>query len=112
MKKLLVLIPIVLLSVILTILFFDGCEVDPNATYRINYYGNGSDYGYPPVDRNEYLSGMETTVLGKNSLIKTDYTFQGWNTRADGSGTSYNEGDKIEIINLAIFLYAVWEKDE
>jgi len=102
----------VLVFFVLTGLFFSGCEMDSNAVYRVNYYGNDSDYGFPPTDKNEYKSGMEAIVLGSNTLKKTGYTFQGWDTRADGSGDSYNAGDKITIINLNIFLYAVWEKDE
>ena len=102
----------VLVFLIITGLFFFGCEIDPNTVFKVIYHGNGSDYGFPPMDVNEYKSGMEAVVLGENTLSKTGYTFQGWNTKADGSGDSYNAGDKIEIIKLNRFLYAVWVKDE
>jgi hypothetical protein len=73
--------------------------------YHVNYYGNGSTYGYPPTDNNEYTSGSYATVLGNNTLKKDQYTFDGW---YDRSGTYYKEGDKIEIKNFNIFLFAVW----
>ena len=93
---------------VLTALFLTGCETDPDATYGVHYLGNGNTSGYPPVDNNEYKSGEEAAVLGRNSLLRDGYTFQGWNTRADGSGASYNPDDKIKIGNLHVFLYAVW----
>jgi len=106
MKKLFVLIFFIFIGFL-----YYGCELDPNALFRVNYYDNGSDYGYPPIDVNEYKSGMEAIVLDENTLLKTGYTFQGWNTNADGSGDSYNAGDKIKIINFNRFLYAMWEKN-
>jgi hypothetical protein len=33
-----------------------------------------------------------TLQTNTGSLAKTGYTFSGWNTAADGSGTSYAEG--------------------
>jgi len=48
------------------------------------------------------------TVLGNTgSLAKTGYTFDGWNTANDGSGTSYNAGATFEI-TAATTLYAKW----
>ena len=76
--------------------------------YHVNYYSNGSTYGYPPNDDNEYTSGSYAIVLGRNNLRKTGYEFGGWNTRQDYSGTYYKEGDTIEIKNINIFLHAVW----
>jgi len=52
----------------------------------------------------------ETKTLSKNEFTKTGYTFSGWSTASDGSGTSYT--DQEEVINLAtngsITLYAKW----
>jgi len=106
MKKVYVVIIFILIG-----LLFAGCEIDPNAKYKVTYYGNGSTSGYPPIDNNEYTAGMEASVLGKSSLIKAEHTFQGWNTKADGTGTPYVEGNKIKIINQNIFLHAKWEQE-
>ena len=40
------------------------------------------------------------------------YTFAGWNTQADGSGTKYMPGDKVlvDTMDPGNHLYAIWEK--
>ena len=40
------------------------------------------------------------------------YTFAGWNTQADGSGTKYMPGEKVLVDTMAPgnHLYAIWEK--
>ena len=96
-----------LFIVLLAVVLFAGCKIDPDATYRVNYYHNESTSGYPPVDRNEYKSGDVATVLGKNSLEKTGYEFLRWNTDSKGTGVSYSAGDTITIKG-AVFLYAIW----
>jgi len=103
MKKLI----FILLAVVLV-----GCESDPDATYSVLYYGNGETSGFPPVDRNSYLSEETAVVKGSGSLLKTGYQFVNWNTKKDGSGVTYNSGDVITIKNINVFLYAVWEKEE
>ena len=54
-------------------------------------------------------SGKEVTVLS-NVFTRQGYTFTGWNTAADGSGTSYAEGDSL-IVNADVTLYAQWKKN-
>ena len=103
MKKL-----VLLLVVVLAVLVFAGCNNDPDTTYRVTYLANANGtIGFPPTDSNEYKAGDEATVLGPGTLLRTGYSFLRWNTNADGSGSSYSEGDKITI-NGAVFLYAIW----
>lgn len=48
------------------------------------------------------------TSISKNLFINEDFNFIGWNTKADGSGTTYL--DEALITNLGdITLYAQWE---
>lgn len=78
------------------------------STYTVSYYGNGSESGTVPTDSNQYTSGQEVTVLGNTgSLAKTGHSFAGWNTAADGSGTSRAAGSTFEISDN-VNLYAVW----
>ena len=88
-----------------------GCEVDPDATYSVLYYGNGETSGFAPVDRNSYLAGETAVVKEKGSLLKTGYQFKNWNTKQDGSGETYHTGDALTIKKLDVFLYAVWEEE-
>ena len=53
-----------------------------------------------------------TESLTKNAFTYLNHRFVSWNTKADGTGTSYT--DQSEIINLVntgeITLYAIWER--
>ncbi|MGF7184915.1 putative repeat protein (TIGR02543 family) [Desulfitispora alkaliphila] len=77
--------------------------------YSLTYNDNGSTGGTAPIDGNSpYISGTEVTVLDKTGgLVKDGYTFVGWNTEADGSGTNYAVGDKFNITQDTT-LYAQW----
>ena len=75
--------------------------------YVVTYAGNSQTSGSVPTDANDYASGDEVTVLGKNTLAKTDYTFRGW-TYGD---YFYKEGDKFTMPAANVTLTAVWESN-
>jgi len=78
-------------------------------TYTVTYNGNGNTGGIAPTDSNTYLSGTVVTVLGNTgALVKTGYTFAGWNTAANGSGTNYNAGETFIMGSANVTLYAQW----
>ena len=58
-------------------------------------------------------SAQTTTKQGDESITiaeaptRTGYTFAGWNTAADGSGTTYQPGDTYGE-NAGMYLYAKW----
>lgn len=80
---------------------------DANA-FQVNYDGNGNTAGIVPIDTTAYVQGSIATVLGNlGALTKMGYTFSGWNTAADGSGTDYGEGSQL-IIGYNVTLYARW----
>ena len=80
-------------------------EVDKTVTYN----GNGNTGGAVPTDSSSpYSSGDTVTVLGNTgSLEKTGKTFSGWNTKADGSGTTYTAAQTFTI-TASTTLYAKW----
>ena len=81
--------------------------------YSIIYDGNQNTEGYVPKDANGYKSGTSATVLGNNGYLgKTGYTFDGWNTAADGSGTNLKPGDAYVLGTGNGTLYAVWKANE
>ncbi|MBR6313341.1 MAG: CotH kinase family protein [Clostridia bacterium] len=58
--------------------------------------------------------GGKVTVLGTqvhDSYIAAPAgkTFQGWNTKADGTGKTYQPGDKIQLNAKTTKLYAMWD---
>ncbi|MFP3388509.1 InlB B-repeat-containing protein [Brevibacillus sp. SIMBA_040] len=77
-------------------------------TYTVTYNGNGETSGTAPIDNNTYQQGDTVTVLGSGSLAKTGYTFAGWNTAANGSGTSYAAGSTLTMGTANVILYAQW----
>lgn len=81
----------------------------PPVTYTITYNGNTNTGGNGPTDGSSpYTHGSTVTVLGNTgTLAKTGFTFSGWNTAANGSGTTYSPGNTF-VINANIILYARW----
>lgn len=51
------------------------------------------------------------TEVTAEQPVRKGYSFVGWNTAEDGSGTSYAAGDKVEL-TAPVTLYAQWKKDE
>ena len=84
----------------------------PAATYTVTYNGNGNTGGAAPTDPNSpYASGATVTVLGNTgSLTDTGYSFAGWNTAANGSGTSYSQGNTFTTSQNTT-LYAQWTQN-
>ena len=66
----------------------------PNA---VTYNGNGNTGGTAPVDHRAPTSPAPRSRSSANSgsLVKTGYSFSGWNTAANGSGTSYAAGQHL-----------------
>ncbi|WP_281668501.1 InlB B-repeat-containing protein [Slackia isoflavoniconvertens] len=94
------------------------------ATAKCNY----CDYTKEPVEEKAFdlsydLNGSEDeqttdfatvecvteTEIAAGQPVRNGYSFAGWNTAEDGSGTSYAAGDKIEL-STPVTLFAQWEK--
>ncbi|MDK9716480.1 MAG: IPT/TIG domain-containing protein [Trichlorobacter sp.] len=74
----------------------------------VTYNGNGNSSGTVPVDTTGYALNATATVLGNSgALAKNGYVFNGWNTAADGSGTSYQPGATF-VMAASSTLYAQW----
>ena len=70
---------------------------------EINFDGNGGEGTMPAQQVTE---GDTSTKLNVNTFTKTGYTFNGWNTQADGKGTSYV--DQADVPTTSTTLYAQW----
>ena len=83
-------------------------------TYTIKYNKNKSDATGTITD-SAYTYDVKGT-LRTNVFTATGYKQTGWNTKADGTGTHYDAGKAIDVINWTdldgkvINLYAEWEK--
>jgi uncharacterized repeat protein (TIGR02543 family) len=77
--------------------------------YTVTYDGNTNTGGAVPVDANTYAQSATVSVLNNTgSLVKTGYSFTGWNTASDGSGSSYAAGGTFPMGTSNIILYAQW----
>jgi uncharacterized repeat protein (TIGR02543 family) len=79
--------------------------------YTVEYNGNGNTGGTLPIPQymDPYISGTTSITLRTNSgvLAKTGFTFSGWNTAADGTGTSYAVSATYNG-TASLTLYAKW----
>jgi hypothetical protein len=77
--------------------------------YIVTYNGNSNTSGTVP-NATYHASGSNVTVASNSgSLLRTGYTYNGWNTAADGSGTHYDAGSgTISSISSSVTLYAEW----
>nr|WP_275446168.1 S-layer homology domain-containing protein [Paenibacillus sp. ACRSA] len=75
----------------------------------VTYDGNGNIGGSAPTDSKSYAPGETVHVYSDTvTLMKPHYTFAGWNTQADGSGTDYAPGVAFSMSSSDLTLYAKW----
>ena len=80
-------------------------------TYTIIFdKNNASATGTMSNQKFDYGTAQNLT---QNAFILTGYTFSDWNTKEDGSGTSYSDKQSVNNLtttnNATITLYAQWE---
>lgn len=83
-------------------------------TYTLKYDSNDATSGSFPIDLNAYTAGMGATVSGVSGALKINvggasYYANGWNTAADGSGSSYAAGSTFTISAGTNTLYVQWK---
>ena len=85
---------------------YNGVEITKSFTINatLSYNANNATSGNIPESQ-VMVSGNTATNSG--SLAKTGYTFAGWNTEADGTGTSYATEAAITLTSN-LRLYAKW----
>ena len=78
-------------------------------TLTINFDGNGSTGG---STASQQIAAGSTAPLNANGFTRNGYVFTGWNTAADGSGTSYADGADYTVTpatgDATVTLYAQW----
>lgn len=78
-------------------------------THVVVYLANGATGGTVPRDGTEYAVGATVTTLGNTgNLVRTGYTYTGWNTASGGTGTTYTQGQTLTMGNANVTLYAKW----
>ena len=79
--------------------------------YNIAFDGNKSTSG--SVASLKSCKYGKSYTLNKNTFKRSGYTFKGWNTKADGSGTAYKDKESVKNLSskngTTVILYAQWE---
>ncbi len=77
--------------------------------YSVSYYDNVPDAVITVPETQQKLENIALTI-SEQVPVRNGYTFNGWNTQADGNGTVYNPGD-IYTPNASLTLYAKWAQN-
>ena len=76
--------------------------------YRVSYDANG---GAGSMESQNFTDGY-SSFLRPSAIARQGYSFAGWNTAADGSGTAYQDGQSVSSLTAengaTVTLYAQW----
>jgi uncharacterized repeat protein (TIGR02543 family) len=78
-----------------------------SSTYSVTYNANGATSGTAPATQTKTHNVALTLATNSGNLARTGYTFAGWNTAANGSGTNYAAGASYTG-NANLSLFARW----
>ena len=78
-------------------------------TYMVSYDANQATRGDVPDSQTKEYDEPLTLRTNTGHLARTGYTFAGWNTNANGTGTDYAAGGTYTD-NASVTLYAKWAK--
>jgi uncharacterized repeat protein (TIGR02543 family) len=71
---------------------------------KVGFNANGGSGNMPDLT----ITTNDSAVLPANTFARSGYAFDGWNTSADSSGTSYAAGATFTMGAVAVTLYAQW----
>lgn len=75
----------------------------------VTFEANGSaEYPVEGTMTPQTVNAKTDTALNANTFTRKGYNFTGWNTAADGTGTSYADGATVNLTEDTT-LYAQWE---
>lgn len=96
-----------ILAFILVMLIINGCGNNNSKEdlYVVRFESNG---GQGSMVSQEFVED-ELQALSLNEFTRDGYSFSEWNTVSDGSGKSYEDGQRIRV-SSNMTLWAQWEK--
>ncbi|MFR4212411.1 MAG: InlB B-repeat-containing protein [Bifidobacterium catenulatum] len=87
-----------------------------HATYTVTFYPNLPNDSGIGIVNSQNIKYDEYEKLAGNTCMDPGYTFTGWNTEKDGSGTSYSDEQQVKNIydkyGYSITLYAQWRANK
>jgi len=77
--------------------------------YQLTFNGNNSTSGSAPASQSYVTGGSALTLPGNSgTLVRTGYTYAGWATAANGTGTTYTAAQTGVTLLADTILYANW----
>lgn len=89
-------------------IYITGNVTEPGS-YNI-FYDSNHGQGTAPEDGKDYQMGEDAIIQSGETLSLEGYTFEGWNTKRDGTGTPYQAGAAIKMSG-DLTLYAIFKKN-
>lgn len=80
--------------------------------YALNYSANGGSGSVSSTTTSSTSDSVSLTAASGSGLSRSGYTFTGWNTASNGSGTSVSAGSSFTLTGYSNYqqtLYAQWE---
>ena len=105
-----------------TFKYQDNTTADTTQSHMSSYTANGWLINGNHVDNNVDITLVEdivkqydytetSTTITLPTPTRDDYTFVGWNSRANGKGTTYTN-ESINSLDKDTTVYGIWTKDE
>lgn len=91
--------------------FYDSASNKWFNSYTVTYDSNGGSGSIQNISNN--LDASDHFIVSNgNSLLKEDYTFNGWSTNKNSSQPDaiYSVGANVLVSQESLILYAVWKK--
>ena len=76
-------------------------------TYDVKFDSNGGE----GIMQSIAINHAEALTVPQNTFIRSGYEFINWNTKSNGTGIDYKEGEKFSV-GRDVTLYAQWYKKE
>lgn len=76
--------------------------------FTLTYSGNSNTSGSAPSSATGGVGANISVASNSGSLVRAGYSFGGWNTKADGTGTTYSVGSTYSMPQNGGTLYALW----
>lgn len=81
--------------------------LDDGFPFKVTFNSNGGEGAMQPIT----VDYADEFTLPENKFTRYGYKFVGWKKKSDGTGISYNIGERIIHVTENITFYAQWEKE-
>jgi uncharacterized repeat protein (TIGR02543 family) len=88
-------------------LYRDGSSLKWALKRTVTFDGNGGTTTGSATTHTQTVPGGIETTLNADTFANGEYVFKGWNTAADGTGTTYADSQSVTL-NEDLTLYAQW----